>query len=84
MASLNRCIARRKAGPSRLFGARAFRRASPIVSVMPWGAGEEVCERSGGGVPIALGRGELVVGKGVGAVDVLSRSSESDKVPKMP
>ena len=80
--SLNLVMARTNAGPSRLLEARAFRNESPMDSVGPEGPGEAF----GGGVDMARvgGRGVLGAATGVGTDEVMSRSREFDRDPKIP
>lgn len=68
-------------GPSLRFGARAFRIASPIVSVITAGAGTE----AGAGESSLDGGVGNVIGVGDWKRDIvgLSRSRESDRVPNI-
>jgi len=76
-------MARTNPGPSRLLDASALRSESPIDSVGPEGPGEAAFR---GGVEVERdgGRGVLGAAMGVGTDEVISRSSESDRDPKMP
>jgi hypothetical protein len=74
MATLNLSIALMNPGPSRRLGARAFRIASPIVSVTTGGAGES---------PLDGGVGNAGAGDWKRDIVGLSRSRESERVPKI-
>lgn len=74
MAALNLSIAFMNPGPSRRLGARAFRIASPIVSVAMDGAGES---------PLIEGVPNAGVGDWKRDIVGLSRSRESESVPNI-